>query len=76
MVYDRLDAKTLLSLIPGHNNTPVNFPMDKDHLVLDTIIKDYKRVKQFAKIINPQFYDEEKGSLKLPKALAKLILEI
>ena len=76
MVYGRLDAKTLLSLIPGHKNTPVTFPMDKNHLVLDTIIKDYKRVKQFAKIINPEFYDEKKGSLKIPKALAKIILEI
>jgi len=76
MVYGRLDAKTLLSLIPGHKNTPVTFPMDKNHLVLDTIIKDYKRVKQFAKIINPEYYDEKKGSLKIPKALAKIILEI
>ena len=75
-VYGRLDAKTLLSLVPGHENTPVDFPLSADHLVLGTIIKDYENVKEFADIINPKYYNREKNTLKLPKGLAKTILKV
>lgn len=75
-VQKRLDAKTLLALVPGSRETSVHFPLDKDHLVLDTIVKDYRRVQQFAQIFNPRYYDKEKNALKIPKGVAKIILGI
>lgn len=75
-VQARLDARTLLSLVPGGRETEVLFPLEKDHTVLETIIKDYKRVEKFAQIFNPRFYDKMKNQLKIPKGLAKIILNI
>lgn len=74
-VYERLSAKTLLQLVPGKNDTLVDFPLDKNHLVLETIIKDYKRIEAFAKIFNPLYYNKEKNTLNLPKGLAKIVLK-
>ena len=74
-VYARLDAKTLLSLVPGEREALVDFPIDKEHIVLDTIIKDYARVERFAKIFNPLYYDKEKNTLKIPKGIAEIILK-
>jgi hypothetical protein len=74
-VYARLDAKTLLSLVPGEREALVDFPIDKEHIVLDTIIKDYARVERFAKIFNPLYYNKEKNTLKIPKGIAEIILK-
>ena len=74
-VYGRLDARTLLSLVPGKGQALVDFPLDKEHPILDTIIKDYARVEQFAKIFNPLYYNSEKNTLKLPKGIAEIILK-
>jgi len=75
-VQGRLDARTLLSLVPGNRDTEVAFPLDKDHIVLETIVGDYRRVEKFAQIFNPRYYDKQKNQLKLPKGLAKIILGI
>ena len=75
-VQGRLDARTLLALVPGNRETEIAFPLDKDHIVLETIVGDYRRVEKFAQIFNPRYYDKQKNQLKLPKGLAKIILGI
>jgi len=53
----------------------VDFPINKEHVVLGTIIKEYARVEKFAKIFNPLYYNKEKNTLRIPKGVAEIILK-
>jgi len=73
-LYSSLAPETLIQLQPGGINEYIYFPMEIQNIVLKTLIEKYDEIQSKYKIINEQYYCPRRKMLKIPRQVAKIIL--
>jgi len=71
---NNLAAAKILKIHPGNEQELVAFPMQYTHEIINLLVSNYAEVHRQVNIIKPQFYDEKTNSIKLPKDVAKSIV--
>lgn len=72
-LYASLAPETLIQLQPGDTNESIYFPMDLKNVIVKTLIEKYDELQRY-RIINDQYYCNRKKMLKIPRQVAKIIL--
>ena len=72
-LYSCLPPDVLIQLQPGDINESIYFPLNVENIIVKTLIEKYDELERY-NVVNEKYYCPRKKMLKIPRQMAKIIL--